>query len=287
MNLYTFLIIKLLSVILSGGRARYHCAPVRSVCMWTCQCVLIFSLFCSTTFQFPAENIPEKDANEKLYGRMNRSFDSCWRWWCGWFFASVNTKSETKQIVLKIERGKNHPKMLLQRIYVWSNFPLGIFKIFLNRNIIIIVMLIINRWGMLSSHFSFNWKPRDTLHTFIAHTDIDTECDRDVEMKDGMYIHSFLLANGKKAAYERSWTWVTIKRLVNSCYSVLSFFPSAVVLTNRAITVQVIWDMGDETRNVFSFVVKSYLSMSRQCPSVLAGLLACMLLCVLVHSPIY
>lgn len=95
-------------------------------------------------------------------------------------------------------------KIFSQRIYVWSNFPLGIFKIFLlNRNIIIVISIVI-RW-MLSTYFSFNSEPRDVflqMQTLNVHTVVD------------------------KMRMSFSWTWVMIKA---------RFVWFAVGITNRVV----------------------------------------------------
>lgn len=149
-------------------------------------------------------------------------------------------------------KGKS-PKMFLQRIYVWSNFPLGIFKIFLNTNIIIIVVaVIINHWMLLSSHFFIKLKAK--IHSLSP------------------YIHTIyaILVEKWKKLYEFSWTWVAIKAWIVVIY--IFFFCSTVVLTNRAITSYKWYEM--KLRMCFLSLSKSYLSMSRLC--LRASLHACL-----------
>lgn len=114
------------------------------------------------------EKMFEKDANE-IYlwvgRRINRLVGCCW-WWHRMdstlfsSLATLITKNNNKAKVLQWK--KKIRKILSQRIYVWSNFPLGIFKIFLLNGNIIIVISIVIRW-MLSTYFSFNSEPRDAF----------------------------------------------------------------------------------------------------------------------------
>lgn len=121
-------------------------------------------------------------------------------------FASVNMKSETKQIVLKIEK-KAVRKRCYKEFMSGQIFRLEYSKYFLNRNIIIIVIILINHWGCCRRIFHLI-ESQETLSTNSTHTHTHTE---------RWNVHSFSVVNGKKSCIRERRTLLNMSNNKKAC----------------------------------------------------------------------